>query len=90
MPTVVGSAPILRPRRPGDTFMPLGWVGTAQKVNEFMINEKIPAAWRNRIPLFVSCRPNLMGLWLYRLDEHARFAQPPSDSSPQIRTTLKL
>ena len=68
---VVGSAPILRPRRPGDTFMPLGLAGHSQKVNEFMINEKIPAAWRNRIPLFVSAD---QVLWVcgYRLDERAR------------------
>jgi tRNA(Ile)-lysidine synthase len=68
---VVGSAAILRPRRPGDTFMPLGLGGHSQKVNEFMINEKIPAAWRNQIPLLVSANQIL---WVcgYRLDERAR------------------
>jgi tRNA(Ile)-lysidine synthase len=68
---VVGSAPILRSRRPGDTFKPLGLGGHSQKVNEFMINEKIPAAWRNLIPLFVSAD---RVLWVcgYRLDERAR------------------
>jgi tRNA(Ile)-lysidine synthase len=68
---VVGSAAILRPRRPGDSFMPLGLGGHSQKVNEFMINEKIPAAWRNQIPLLVSANQIL---WVcgYRLDERAR------------------
>ncbi len=51
---VIGSNLILRPRRPGDTFAPLGLRGHKQKVNEFMINKKIPAAWRKSIPLLVS------------------------------------
>ena len=68
---VVGNTAILRPRRPGDTFKPLGLAGHSQKINEFMINEKIPAAWRHRIPLFVSAD---QVLWVcgYRLDERAR------------------
>jgi tRNA(Ile)-lysidine synthase len=51
---VVGPQPVLRPRRPGDTFTPLGMGAHRQKVNEFMINKKIPAAWRKFIPLLVS------------------------------------
>jgi tRNA(Ile)-lysidine synthase len=51
---VVGETPLLRTRRPGDAFAPLGLVGHRQKVNEFMINQKIPAAWRSHIPLLVA------------------------------------
>lgn len=51
---VIGHQPALRPRHPGDTFTPLGLGGQHQKVNEFMINKKIPAAWRKYIPLLVS------------------------------------
>jgi tRNA(Ile)-lysidine synthase len=68
---VVGEHPALRPRRPGDTFCPLGLGGHSKKINEFMINEKIPADQRNRIPLLIA---NNQILWVcgYRPDERAR------------------
>jgi tRNA(Ile)-lysidine synthase len=68
---VVGEHAILRPRRPGDTFCPLGLAGHHKKVNEFMINEKIPADQRNHLPLLVA---NNQILWVcgYRPDERAR------------------
>ena len=44
---------LLRTRRPGDRFRPQG-VGGRQKVSEFMINAKIPAAWRDHVPLLVA------------------------------------
>lgn len=48
------NAPLmLRTRRPGDRFRPSGAGGT-QKVSTFMINEKIPALWRDRLPLLVA------------------------------------
>jgi tRNA(Ile)-lysidine synthase len=67
----IGSDLSLRPRRPGDTFAPLGLGGHTQKVNEFMINKKIPVAWRKSIPLLVSAGQIL---WIcgYTLDERAR------------------
>ncbi|NJN93306.1 MAG: tRNA lysidine(34) synthetase TilS [Anaerolineales bacterium] len=67
---VVGPQPVLRPRRPGDVFTPLGLGGRHQKVNEFMINKKIPAAWRNFVPLLVAAE---QVLWLcgYSPDESA-------------------
>lgn len=68
---VVGKHPLLRPRRPGDKFLPLGLAGHGKKVNEFMINEKIPADRRNHVPLLVA---NGQVLWIcgYRPDERAR------------------
>lgn len=67
---IVGPEAILRSRQPGDRFFPLGLAGHSKKVNEFMINEKIPAVWRNRIPLLVA---NDKILWIcgYRADERA-------------------
>ena len=48
-----GLAPLgIRTRRPGDRFQPQG-VGGTQKLSDFMINEKIPAAWRDHIPVLV-------------------------------------
>lgn len=79
---VVGPQPVLRPRRPGDVFTPLGLGGRHQKVNEFMINKKIPAAWRNFVPLLVTAE---QVLWVcgYSPDEHARLR-------PDTRRVLHL
>ncbi len=63
--------PVLRRRRPGDRFFPLGLEGHSQKVNEFMINEKIPATRRDSIPLLVS-GDRILWICGYRLDQHAR------------------
>jgi len=68
---VVGSAPVLRPRRSGDIFYPLGLGGHSKKVNEFMIDEKIPVEWRNHIPL-LTARNQIMWICGYRLDERAK------------------
>jgi tRNA(Ile)-lysidine synthase len=42
----------MRARIRGDCFQPHGAGGT-QKISDFMINEKIPAAWRDQIPLLM-------------------------------------
>ena len=63
----------LRPRREGDHFRPQG-VGGTQKVTEFMINAKIPAAWRDRIPLLVA-GGEIAWLCGWRVDE--RFLVTP-------------
>ncbi len=68
---VVGRTPSLRPRRPGDIFFPLGLGGHRKKVNEFMINEKIPADRRNHLPLLVT-EGQILWVCGYRIDERAR------------------
>jgi len=67
----VGESPVLRSRQPGDIFHPLGMSGHRKKVNEFMIDEKIPAGQRDQIPLLVA---DQQILWIcgYRPDEQAR------------------
>ena len=44
----------LRTRRPGDQFAPHGMEGHSVKLSELMINLKIPAAWRDDVPLLVA------------------------------------
>ena len=61
----------LRPRQPGDRFCPLGWHARSKRVNEFMINEKIPAAWRPHIPLLVDRDDRILWLCGWRLDQRA-------------------
>jgi tRNA(Ile)-lysidine synthase len=48
-----GSQVILRTRREGDIFSPLGMGGHSQKLSRWMVNRKIPKAVRDQIPLIV-------------------------------------
>lgn len=67
----LGPAPQVRPRRPGDRLQPLGMGGRSTKLNELMINLKLPAALRATWPL-VEGRAGLAWLVGYRSDERAR------------------
>lgn len=60
----------LRPRQSGDRFQPFG-MSHSKPIKTFMIDQKIPAAQRNHIPLLESAHQIL---WVcgYRLDERAR------------------
>jgi tRNA(Ile)-lysidine synthase len=72
---VVGLSPSLRPRRPGDRFCPLGMGGRYKRLNEFMINEKIPAPWRDHIPLLVNEHGQIAWVCGWRPDDRARVTQ---------------
>ncbi|HZK18796.1 MAG TPA: tRNA lysidine(34) synthetase TilS [Clostridia bacterium] len=48
-----GSTLFVRPRIPGDVFNPFGMRGMV-KLKKFLINNKIPAAERDRIPIFTN------------------------------------
>ncbi len=67
----LGSAPLVRPRRPGDRFQPLGMGGKSVKLNEFMINVKLPASLRPGWPL-VEGAQGIAWVVGYRIDERAR------------------
>ena len=60
----------IRQRKPGDRFQPLG-MKEGKKVNQFMINEKIPNPWRPRIPIVATAQQIL---WLvgYRIDDRVK------------------
>jgi tRNA(Ile)-lysidine synthase len=45
---------VLRPRRRGDRFRPQGMEGHGVKLSAFLINLKVPRAWRDRVPLLVA------------------------------------
>jgi len=68
----VGRAPRLRPRRPGDRFCPFGLAGHSKRLNEFMINAKIPVAWREYIPLLENEAGQIVWVCGWRPDERAR------------------
>ena len=65
-----GDKLVVRSRRPGDRFQPLG-MSQPKKLNEFMIDAKIPQAWRRRIPLV--CSPQHI-LWVvgWRIDDRVK------------------
>ncbi|MDO8716795.1 MAG: tRNA lysidine(34) synthetase TilS [Dehalococcoidales bacterium] len=60
----------VRARRAGDWFLPLG-MDQPKKLGKFMIDARIPRAWRPRIPIVVSPR---QVLWIvgWRIDERVK------------------
>ncbi len=67
---VVGNELIVRGRKRGDRFQPLG-MDTVKKLQDFMVDVKIPRAWRDNVPLV--CSPQHI-IWVvgHRIDHHAR------------------
>ena len=49
----IGASLNLRGRRPGDRFQPLG-MAKSKKLQDFMVDERIPRRWRDGVPLLVS------------------------------------
>jgi tRNA(Ile)-lysidine synthase len=76
-----GSKLTVRRRQPGDRFQPLG-MSQAKKLNEFMIDTRIPQAWRQRIPI-VSSPEQILWVVGYRIDERAKV-------SPTTKKILRL
>ncbi|MFC1992639.1 tRNA lysidine(34) synthetase TilS [Chloroflexota bacterium] len=60
----------LRSRKPGDRFQPLG-MSQPKKLNEFMIDAKIPGAWRKRIPLVCS-HSHILWVVGWRIEDRAK------------------
>ena len=77
----VGGDIKLRARLPGDVFQPLG-MAVPKKVGEFMIDARIPQAWRARIPVLFTPRQII---WVagWRIDERVKI-------TPASRLVLRL
>jgi len=73
-----GDKLVVRGRRPGDRFQPLG-MSQPKKLGEFMIDAKISSAWRQRIPIV--CSPEHI-LWVvgWRIDERVKV----TDNTKQV------
>lgn len=63
----------VRGRRPGDRFQPLG-MSQPKKVGEFMVDARIPHAWRQRVPIV--CSPGQI-LWVvgWRIDDRVKVTE---------------
>jgi tRNA(Ile)-lysidine synthase len=69
----VGQKLAVRRRRPGDRFQPLGMSQT-KKLQDFMVDARIPRAWRDRVPLVSSARQIL---WVvgWRIDDRVKVTE---------------
>ncbi|HEY78306.1 MAG TPA: tRNA lysidine(34) synthetase TilS [Dehalococcoidia bacterium] len=65
-----GTGLVVRRRRPGDRFQPLG-MSQPKKLNEFMIDARIPRHWRPRIPI-VSSSAGILWVVGWRIDERVK------------------
>ena len=74
---------ILRSRRPGDAFCPLGMGGQHVKLNEFFVNVKIAQSWRDHIPLVV-VGDRIVWVAGRRVDERFRIG-PETDGVIRLR-----
>ena len=65
-----GNQLVVRPRRRGDRFQPLG-LKSLKKLGEFMIDAKIPSLWRQNIPIVYSDKQII---WVvgWRIDERVK------------------
>jgi tRNA(Ile)-lysidine synthase len=66
----VGSDLMLRRRRPGDRFQPLG-LGGSQKLQDFFVDHKVPREWRDLVPIVATPR-QIVWVVGYRLDARAQ------------------
>lgn len=76
-------APTLRTRALGDKFAPFGLNGQSQKLKKFMIDRKIPARWRDNIPLLISASGEICWVCGWRTAHHCRV-------TPDTRTILSV
>jgi len=69
----VGRELVVRRRRPGDRFQPLGMSQT-KKLQDFMVDSRIPRSWRDRVPL--TCSPEQI-LWVvgWRIDDRVKVTE---------------
>jgi len=68
-----GTELVVRRRRPGDRFQPLGMRQT-KKLQDFMVDSRIPRSWRDRVPL--TCSPKQI-LWVvgWRIDDRVKVTE---------------
>jgi tRNA(Ile)-lysidine synthase len=66
----VGERLIVRSRKRGDRFQPLG-MKEMKKIGQFMIDTRIPRDWRDRIPIVIS-GDSILWVTGYRIDERVK------------------
>ncbi|UCB43580.1 MAG: tRNA lysidine(34) synthetase TilS [Dehalococcoidales bacterium] len=66
----VGDRVVVRPRRRGDRFQPLG-MEQVKKLGEFMIDARVPRAWRQRVPVVCSSQ-HILWVVGWRIDDRVK------------------
>jgi tRNA(Ile)-lysidine synthase len=74
----VGTEISLRKRQPGDRFCPLGMQGRHKWVGEFLVNEAVPAQWRDRVPILVQRDGQIAWVCGWRIDDRVRVTDKTS------------
>ena len=77
----IGETLLLRARKAGDTFQPLG-MGSEKKLKDFMIDAHIPRRWRDSVPL-VESRGHIAWVVGWRIADWAKI-------SPRTRRVLEI
>ena len=75
----------LRNRRAGDLLCPLGMGGRHKLVSDLLVNSKVPAWWRDQVPLLVRGDGEIMWVCGWREDERAKV----TDETSQV-TAVRL
>jgi len=78
---VTGNNLFIRSRQDGDRFQPLG-MHDFKKLQDFMVDSKIPRAWRDDVPL-VCTRDQIVWIVGWRIDHRARVTE-------STRRTMRL
>jgi tRNA(Ile)-lysidine synthase len=75
---------LVRGRKRGDRFQPLG-MGQIKKLQDFMVDERIPQTWRDRVPLL--CSPQQI-CWVvgWRTDDSVKITE---DTKEVVRITFE-
>ena len=81
----VGTSAWLRARVPGERFQPMGMSHT-KKLQDFMVDEKIPREWRDRVPLLVTPRGVA---WVVGC-RVAEWARPRQSGGRQLEVRIEL
>ncbi len=83
----IGKQLTVRARKPGDRFRPLG-MKALKKIQDFMVDMKIPRSWRDRIPLL--CSDDTI-IWIvgWRIDESYK-VRPSTTGIVKIKFTRAL
>jgi len=68
-----GAELFVRPRRAGDRFQPLG-MSLPKKLNEFMVDARIPRSWRDRIPI-VRSQEQVVWVVGWRMDDRVKLTE---------------
>ena len=86
--STLGDELILRSRRPGDRFQPLG-MDRHKKLQDFFTDSRVPRTWRDRVPLLAS-RCGIAWVVGYRIAHWARVLPSKSGEASTLRVSIGL